>query len=297
MILQQILNGLTSGAVYALFALGFTLIFGVQKILNLAHAGVFMAGAFISYYAVVNGVPFWASVLLAMVGSGILSVLVDLVAIRPLRKRSHDIEYAAIVTTIGIDLILISIAQRLSETQVLRFPFGTFPVEFYRFAGLRISLLQIVICGLVALTLLGLAWYLYRTSFGRQIQAVTANPNAAQLLGVNPRAVFFQTFFISGALAGLAGVMIGLSFNSIHFLMGEPYMLKAFVVVVIGGLGSLSGAVAASLLLGVVQALSVAYLPSGLPDMLIFAFLFLVLLVQPNGLFGRAGVSTGVGRR
>jgi branched-chain amino acid transport system permease protein len=292
MILQQILNGLATGAVYALFALGFTLIFGVQKILNLAHAGVFMAGAFISFYAVAQGIPFWLAVLIAMVGAGILSVLVDLIAIQPLRKRSHDIEFAAIVTTIGFELILVSIAQRLSNTQVMRFPFGTFPVEFYRFWGLRISLLQIVIFVLVVLILIGLAWYLYRTSFGRQIQAVTASSRTAQLLGVNPRAVYFQTFFIAGALAGLAGVMIGLSFNSIHFLMGEPFLLKAFVVVVLGGLGSLSGAVVASLFVGVVQALSMAYLPAGLPDMLLFAILFLVLLLQPNGLFGKAGLAT-----
>lgn len=297
MIFQQILNGLTSGAVYALFALGFTLVFGVQKILNLAHGAVFMAGAFASYFAVVAGVPFWLAVVIAMVVSGLLSVLVDIVAIRPLRKRSHDIEFAAIVTTIGVDLILISMAQRLSDTQVLRFPFGTFPVEFFRFAGLRFSLLQLVICGIIVLTLLGLGYYLYRTSFGRQVRAVTANPKAAALLGVNARSVYFQTFFISGALAGLAGVLIGLSFNSIHFLMGEPYMLKAFVVVVIGGLGSLSGAVVAGLLLGVIQSLAAAYLPTGVPDMIIYAILFAVLLLQPNGLFGSAVMTAGVGRK
>ena len=297
MIFQQILNGLASGAVYALFALGFTLIFGVQKILNLAHGAVFMAGTFAAYYAVSAGVPFWLAVIIAMVTAGLLSVLVDLVAIQPLRKRSHDIEFSAIVTTIGIDLILISIAQRLSETQVLRFPFGTFPVEFYRFAGLRISLLQLVIFAIVIVTLIGLGYYLYKTSFGRQVRAVTANPRAAALLGVNAKSVYFQTFFIAGALAGLAGVLIGLSFNSIQFLMGEPYMLKAFVVVVIGGLGSLTGAVVASLLLGVIQALTVAYLPHGVSDMVIFAFLFVVLLIQPNGLFGTAIMSAGVGRR
>lgn len=297
MIFQQILNGLASGAVYALFALGFTLIFGVQKILNLAHGAVFMAGTFASYYAVSAGLPFWLAVIIAIVTAGLLSVMVDLVAIQPLRKRAHDIEFSAIVTTIGIDLILISIAQRLSETQVLRFPFGTFPVEFYRFAGLRLSLLQVVIFVLVALTLIGLGYYLYRTSFGRQVRAVTANPRAAALLGVNAKSVYFQTFFIAGALAGLAGVLIGLSFNSIQFLMGEPYMLKAFVVVVIGGLGSLTGAVVASLLLGVLQALTVAYLPHGVSDMIIYAVLFVVLLIQPNGLFGTSIMAAGVGRK
>ncbi|WP_323039110.1 branched-chain amino acid ABC transporter permease [Gemmobacter sp.] len=297
MIMQQILNGIASGAVYALFALGFSLIFGVQKILNLAHGGVFMAGAFVSFYAVSVGVPFPLAVLLAMAVAGLLSVLVDMVAIRPLRKRSRDIEYAAIVSTLGIDMMLISLAQQVSDTQVLRFPFGTFPVQFFKIFGLRISLLQVVIFATVIVIAIGLGWYLYRTSFGRQIRAVAERPATAMLLGVNPSAVYFQTFFIAGALAGLTGVLIGLSFNSIHFLMGEPYMLKAFVVVVIGGLGSLTGAVVASLLLGVLQALTVAYLPTGVSDMLIYAILFVVLLVQPNGLFGAAGVAAGVGRK
>ncbi|MCB1462871.1 MAG: branched-chain amino acid ABC transporter permease [Nitratireductor sp.] len=297
MMLQQILNGIASGAVYALFALGFSLIFGVQRILNLAHGGVFMAGAFVSFYAVDTGVPFPLAILLAMVVAGLVSVLIDLIAIQPLRRRSHDIEYAAIVSTLGIDMMLISVAQQVSNTQVLRFPFGTFPIQFFTIFGLRISLLQLVIFAAVIVLTGGLGWYLNKTSFGRQIRAVAENPSTASLLGVSPSAVYLQTFFIAGALAGLTGVLIGLSFNSIHFLMGEPYMLKAFVVVVIGGLGSLTGAVAASLLLGVLQALAVAYLPTGVPDMLIFAILFLVLLVQPNGLFGAAGMAARVGRK
>lgn len=297
MMLQQILNGIASGAVYALFALGFSLIFGVQRILNLAHGGVFMAGAFVSFYAVDAGVPFPLAILLAMVVAGLVSVLIDLIAIQPLRRRSHDIEYAAIVSTLGIDMMLISVAQQVSNTQVLRFPFGTFPIQFFTIFGLRVSLLQLVIFAAVIVLTGGLGWYLNKTSFGRQIRAVAENPSTASLLGVSPSAVYLQTFFIAGALAGLTGVLIGLSFNSIHFLMGEPYMLKAFVVVVIGGLGSLTGAVAASLLLGVLQALAVAYLPTGVPDMLIFAILFLVLLVQPNGLFGAAGMAARVGRK
>jgi branched-chain amino acid transport system permease protein len=296
MLAQQLINGLVSGAVYALFALGFTLVFGVQKLLNLAHGGVFMAGAFIAYYAVVNGVPFWAAALLGTLGAGLISVLIEIVAFRPLRARGQA-EFAAIVASIGVDLILVSIAQRLSGTKVLKFPFGTFPIEFYRFAGLRISLLQIVILAVVAVLLTALVYYLKKTTFGRQVRAVAINEKAAALLGVNAKAVYFQTFFISGALAGIAGVLIGLSFNSIQFLMGEPYMLRAFVVVVIGGLGSIPGAVCASLLLGVMQTLSVAYLPNGMSEMIIFALLFVVLLFWPNGLFGGAGLSAGVGRR
>lgn len=299
MLAQQVLNGLVSGAIYALFALGFNLIFGVQKVLNLAHGGVFMAGAFIAYYAVVLGLPFWVALLLAMVACGLISVLLDTLGFQPLRKRSNavDAEFGAIVISIGVDLILSSIAQRLSDTKVLSFPFGTFPVEFFRGFGLRISLLQVSIVLVVIVLLVGLMLFLQRTTFGRQVRAVALNERAAALLGVNARAVYFQTFFIAGGMAGLAGVLIGLSFNSVHFLMGEPYMLKAFVVVVLGGLGNLPGAVAASLLLGVLQTMSIAYLPAGLSDTLIFSTLFVVLLFWPNGLFGGATVPAGMGRQ
>jgi branched-chain amino acid transport system permease protein len=296
MLAQQLLNGLVTGSVYALFALGFTLIFGTHKILNLAHAGVFMAGAFVAYFAVINGLPLWIAFILAMVGAGLVSWIVDLAAFARLRTTGQ-IEFGALISSIGANLCLMSVAQRLSNTKVLRFPFDTFPIQFYNVAGLRISLLQIVIALVVTALLAGMMFFLYKTSFGRQIRAVSGNERVATLLGVSPALVFFQTFFISGALAGIAGVLIGLSFNSIHFLMGEPYLLKAFVVVVLGGLGSVHGAVIAGLLLGVFQTLTVSYLPSALSDTIIYALLFVVLLLKPSGLFGNDVAQMGVARR
>ena len=292
MIAQQLVNGLVTGAVYALFALGFTIVFGTHRILNLAHGSIFMAGAFIATYGVIYGLPLWLAAILAMVGAGLIAWIVDLVAFRPLRARGQ-IEFAALISSIGASLILTSLAQRISNTKVLRFPFGTFPIEFYSLFGLRISLLQIVIVLTVALLLAALMLYLYRTSFGRQVRAVSGNERAARLLGVSPAMVYFQTFFISGALAGMAGVLIGLSFNSINFLMGDPYLLRAFVVVVLGGLGSIPGAVVAGLLLGVLQTFAVVYLPAGLSDAIIFSLLFVILMIKPSGLFG--GVTGGGG--
>lgn len=293
---QQLLNGLVTGSVYALFALGFTLVFGTHKILNLAHAGVFMGGAFLGYYGVHHGLPFWLAALLAMLGAGAVSYLIDITAFRRLRSRGQ-IEFAAIISSIGANLILMSIAQKVSQTKVLGFPVDTFPIQFFNVLGLRISLLQIVIVLVVGALLSGLMFYLYGTSFGRQVRAVAGNERAAQLLGVNPHGVYFQTFFISGALAGIAGVLIGLSFNSIHFMMGEPYLMRAFVIVVLGGLGSIPGAVVAGLLLGVMQTFAVAYLPSGLADTIIFFLLFLILLIKPSGLFGSHSSATGIGRQ
>lgn len=298
MLAQQILNGLISGAIYALFALGFNLIFGVQKVLNLAHGAIFMAGAFIAYYAVLGGLPFWLALLIAMLVCGLASVLLDRFGFQLLRKYSlADAEFGALVISIGVGQVLTSIAQKLSDTKVLSFPFGTFPIEFFRAFGLRISLLQLTISALVVVLVAFLALFLQRSSYGRQVRAVAINPRASALLGINARSVFVLTFSIAGAMAALAGVMIGLSFNSVQFMMGEPYMLKAFVVVVLGGLGNLGGAVVASLLLGVAQALCTAYLPPGLSDILIFSALFVVLIFKPNGLFGGALAPAGVGRQ
>lgn len=296
MIGQQILNGLVVGGVYALFALGFTLVFGIHKILNLAHGGVFMTGAFVALYAVNAGLPIWLGFILAMAASGLLSVVIEIAAFRPLRGTG-EAEFGAIISSIGANLVIITLAQRISETRVMRFPFETFPVVIYEIFGLRVSALQLFMAGCALLLMVILTWYLYRTAFGRQVRAVSSNERASALLGINPTKIYFQTFFISGALAGAAGVLVGLAFNSIHFMMGEPFLLRGFVVIILGGLGSIPGAMLAGLLFGMIQTLTVAYLPSGLTDTVIFAVLFVILLVRPNGLLGKEAAGHIGGRR
>ena len=294
---QQLLNGIVIGSIYGLFALGFTLVFGINHILNLAHGAVFMWGAFVGLYVITEfELPLPVAILAAALAGGLLAVVLDYVAFRPLRKRNAP-EFAAIISSIGAGLILISLAQQLSETKVMRFPFGTFPVVIFEVAGLRIQLLQIVIVAVVAALVGLLVLYLYRTDLGRQIRAVAVNGRTAQLLGISPDLVFAQVFLISGALAGIAGVLIGLAFNSVHFMMGEPLLLRAFVVIVLGGLGSIVGAVLAGLMLGIVQALSVAYFSSGFADAFIFSILFLVLVARPTGLFGSSVSAMRVVRR
>lgn len=297
MFAQQVLNGLVVGSAYALFALGFTLVFGVNRVLNLAHGAVFTWGAFAGLWAITEcGLPLPAAIVLAMLTGGVLSVGLDFAAFRPLRRHKDTSEYGAIVSSIGAGLVLLWAAQQASGTRVMRFPFDAFPVVIYRFWGLRIPLLQLVVVGCVALLVLGLLWLLHRTSFGRQVRAVAQAERTALLLGVDAGRVQALVFFLSGALAGAAGVLLGLAFNSVHYLMGEPLLLRAFVVVVLGGLGSLAGAVVAGLGLGVVQALSVAYLSAGIADAVLFALLFLALLARPTGLFGQAGAAARVAR-
>ena len=290
MFAQQLLNGVIVGAVYALFSLGLTLVFGMHRILNLAHGAVYMWGAFIGYFAVtLGGLPLIVAFVLAIIGGGVLSVALDLVVFRPLRRRDGD-EFGTIVASIGANLVLMHLAQQATNAQTLRFPFGIFPIRFYEFAGLRISLQQIVILTAVAVLVVGLLIYLFQTKLGTDARAVAINEQTSMLLGVNPNAVYLSTFFIAGALAGAAGVILGIAFNSVSYIMGEPVMLQAFVVIVLGGLGSVTGALLAGILLGIIQTLTIVYISSELSDAVVFGLLFVVLLVRPSGFF--AGLHT-----
>jgi branched-chain amino acid transport system permease protein len=287
MLVQQLLNGLVVGGVYALFALGFTLVFGIHHLMNLAHGAVFMTGAFVALYSVLAGWPLWLGFVLAILVCGALSVLIEITAFRRLRK-SGEAEFGAIISTLGADLIIVTLAQKISASEVLRFPFETFPVRIFEIAGLRVSLLQMFMAVCAFVLMLVLTWYLYGTPLGTRVRSVSGNERAAVLSGVNPNVVYFQTFFLSGALAGAAGVLVGLAFNAVQFLMGEPFLLKAFVAIILGGLGSVPGALVGGLVLGLLQSLSAAYLPALLVDAVIFLLLFVILMVRPDGLFAQS---------
>lgn len=286
MFAQQVLNGVVVGSVYALFSLGLTLVFGVLRVLNLAHGAVFMAGAFLGLIASLKlGWPLPVAALAAMLGAALLSLVVDTVAFAPLRKRRAP-EFSAIVASIGVGLVITSIAQQLSGTSVMRYPFDAFPAQAFDVGGLRITLLQLTLILAAAVALGIVSWLVFRTSFGRQLRAVAVNERTALLLGVNATGVHRLTFLLAGALAGLSGVLVGLAFNSVHYLMGEPFMLRAFVVVVLGGLGSVAGAIVGALVLGLLQTLTVAFISTQLVDTVVFSLLFVLLLVRPQGLFG-----------
>lgn len=284
MLAQQVLNGLVSGMVYALFALGLSLVYGVHRVLNLAHGAVFMWGALVGLFVVATlGLPLWAALIVAMASSGLTSVLLDYLAFRPLRMRHGD-ELATIVSSIGANLIMMNLAQQATGAQILNFPLDIFPFENYRVGGLLVSLQNIVIAA-CALTLVGaMSFYLFRTAFGSQVRAVAVNEKMSRLVGIDPQKIYFQTFFLSGALAGAAGVILGVAYNSVSYLMGEPMLLRAFAIIVLGGLGSVAGALIASLFFGVIEALTVSYASSQVSDLVTFLVLFVVLLVRPSGL-------------
>lgn len=297
MLAQQIFNGIVVGSVYALFSLGFTLVFGVQRVLNLAHGALLMAGAFVSYSLIVPlGLPAPLAIVIAIVVGGLLGVLLEFVAFRPLRRRGGS-EAAAMISSIGANMVMISVVQQLSGAQIYSFPFGTFPYRVFVVLGLRISLLQVAILLTVILLTAALVYGIYGSPFGRQVRAVAIRERTAALLGINTGSVFALTFFLAGALAAAAGVIIGIAFNSIHFLMGENLLLRAFVVVVLGGMGSITGSLVAGLLLGLVQTLTTTYISSQLSDAIIFGLLFVGLLIVPNGLFPGMHREPRVGRQ
>ena len=285
MLAQQLLNGVVVGAVYALFSLGLTLVFGMHRILNLAHGAVFMWGALIGYFAVtLAGLPLWAAFIAAILGAGLVSVALELCVFRPLRRHQGD-EFGTIVASIGANLILMQLAQQATNAQTLRFPFGIFPILFYDIAGLRVSLQQIVILGAVAVIVIALLAFLFKTSLGSEARAVAVDERTSMLLGVNPGKVYLTSFLIAGMLAGAAGVILGVAFNSVSYVMGDAVMLQAFVVIVLGGLGSVTGAVLAGILIGMVQTLTTAYISTELSDAVVFGLLFVVLLIRPDGFF------------
>ena len=296
MFTQQIVNGLVMGSAYALFALGLTLVFGIQRVLNLAHGAVFMWGALIGLMLVSEwGMPFLPALVLAGVAVGVLNVVVDFVAFRPLRRRGAS-EFGALVSSLGASLILVNLSQRATGAQTLRFPADSFPSNAFTVLGIRLSLVQVTVVAVAVVLLLVLLAYLYRTSLGRQVRAVAISERTSRLLGVSAEKVYLQTFFISGALAGITGVLLGISFNSVHSFMGDDLLLRAFVVIVLGGLGSVQGAVVAGLLMGLAQTFLVAYTSSELTDVAIFTALIAFLLFKPQGMFAGLHAETRVGR-
>ena len=284
---QQLINALTLGSVYALFALGFTLIFGVLGVINLSHGAVFMLGSYAALLLVSKvSLPLWLALLIAMLAAGWLGLMIDFLVLKPLRARNAP-HLIPMIATIGVAILLTSVAQGLFGAQVQRFPFGTVSEASFTWGNIHITVLQI---GIVAMALALMALLLVimrRTQLGRALRAIAEAPKAAYLLGVNVEGLFLLTSFVAAALGGAAGVLIGLSFNAITPFMGQPMLLKGIAVIILGGMGDIRGALIGGLFLGLAEVMSVAYISSDFRDAVSFGLLFLILLVRPSGLFGQ----------
>lgn len=285
---QQLVNGIFVGSIYALFAVGYTLVFGVLDILNLAHQAVFMLAAFAALVLVGEAhLSLWLAMPIATIFAGLLGLLLERVAFRPLRGRA-DSNISGLISSLAMATVFEAIALQLFGPDISRFPAGAFPDRMIRLGGASASLLQLFIVAIAVLLMGALTLLLAKTRLGRQIRAVAESPGAARVLGVDVDRVIAAAFFISSALGGAAGVLFGLAFNSISPDVGRSVELKGLAVIILGGMGSIAGAVVAGFALGLVEVLVVAKLGSSYRDAVSFAVLFVVLLLRPRGLLGQA---------
>lgn len=288
MLEQQLLNALSLGSVYALFALGFTLIFGVLRVISLAHGAIFMCGAYIALASVEKlHAPLALAMFGAMLGCGIIGVLMDVIVLRPLRARDAP-HLAPMIATIGVAILLTSIVQGLAGAETSCFPFDIMPQQTLRIGSATINVLEVAIVMIAVVLMVGLLVVVKQTRFGQAMRAVAESPRTAALLGVDVEQVFRRVSFLAAALGGAAGVLIGLSFNAVSPFMGQPILPKGIAVIILGGMGDIRGAMIGGLFLGVVEVMSVAYFSSDLRDALAFGLLFLILLLRPSGIFGAA---------
>ncbi len=286
--LQQLVNGLALGAVYALIALGYTMVYGVLRFINFAHSEVFMAGAFAGYFlarliptgSVVGGLLVLAG---AMLICALLGVLIEKLAYRPLRGRST---LTALITAIGVSLLLQNLGQRIFGPNPRSFPV-LFPLHYFHLGGVVLSSAQLILFAVTAVLLLGLRHVVMKTRIGTAMRALSFNPVAASLVGINNDRVISFTFALGSALAAAGGILYASSYPSIDPLMGTLPGLKAFVAAVLGGIGNIPGAALGGVVLGLVETLVVALGGSTYRDAVAFAVLILILLFRPNGLLGR----------
>jgi branched-chain amino acid transport system permease protein len=283
MIYQQLINGLMLGASYALIAIGYTLIFGVLNLLYFAQGEVFMVGAFVGLFLVVYaGVGIYGALVGAMLICGLLGIIAVFVAVRPVRK---DRPLAPLISTIGLTIVLQNLAVYLFGGQQMAFP-QTIAQKLYRLGPVTISSAQLFILG-VAITLMVLLWlFIERTKMGRAIRATAENHETAALLGVDVNRIVLITFIIGSGIAGVAGVLDGIKNSNISPFMGLGAAVKGLIVMLLGGLGNVPGAMVAGLMLGMIEILSSAYIGTTQRDFFSFLILILILLWRPTGLFG-----------
>ncbi|GGM98396.1 branched-chain amino acid ABC transporter permease [Terrabacter tumescens] len=296
---QQLVNGLTLGGVYALIALGYTLIYGVLQLLNFAHGEVYMVGAFTGFFVMVGLggpgkpiVPVWlmivAMFLAAMVVSGLLGVGIERFAYRPLRESTR---IAPLISALGVSLflqnaVLLLFGSRVRSYDTPRYWSGAGP----QVAGVQVNPVRILVLVLAIILMVGLTRLVEKTAFGRGMRAVAYDRDAAVMMGIDVNKVIVLVFFVASALAGAAGVMVGLVFFNVNNYMGFLAGLKGFTAAVVGGIGSIPGAMLGGLLIGLIESFTTAYVSANFASVLSFLVLILVMLLKPRGLLGTRAI-------
>jgi branched-chain amino acid transport system permease protein len=296
--LQELVNGLTTGALYSLVALGFSMVYGVLKLLNFAHGDLYMIGAYVGFFviqwfggpsALTIPVPLLLVVMFVLAAGlvGGLGVAIERFAYRPLRDAPR---IAPLITAIGISFFLENAALLLFGAQFRLYNTADFISlsSGIQIGSVTIDSVQILVLVLGLVLMVGLRELVNRTKLGKQMRAVAADREAAEMMGINVNFTISATFFLGSALAGVAGVMGGLLFNQVTPTIGFIVGLKAFTAAVVGGIGSIPGAMLGGLLIGVAESMITGYISSTYTNLFVFALLIVVMLVRPSGLLGRA---------
>jgi branched-chain amino acid transport system permease protein len=297
-LLQQTINGLSLGAMYALLALGFTLVYGILELINFSHFNVFMVGSFIAMGVlqlfgltgqdiVMTGLPL-AGVLLVtfavtMLGSGVLGVVIERLSLRPLRNVKGP---AAMITTIGVSYILFNVVLLALGADSKNFPNPLPPIK-WQIGGAVLRLREILIWIVSLLLMVGLYFFVQKSKMGKAMRATAQDPEAARMMGVEVDQVIIMAFFLGSALAGAGGMIFGLYYNFTSFIIGFTAGLRAFTAAVLGGIGNVPGAMVGGLIIGMIEAMAGQFIATEWTDVIIFSILVLVLVFRPAGLFGR----------
>ncbi len=283
--MQQLVNGLSLGAIYALIALGYTMVYGIIMLINFAHGDIMMVGAFVGFYSItLLGTNIVMAMLFAMLACAVLGVLIEKIAYRPLRKSTR---IAALITAIGMSLFLEYMTIFLIGPQQKVFPHSAFPHKEYDLMGLLITNKDIFIIVSAVVLMLILQYIIKMTKTGKAMRAVSVDREAAVLMGISVDKTISITFAIGSALAAAAGVMVGVYYNTINPLMGIIPGLKAFVAAVLGGIGVIPGAMVGGFVMGILETFVSGYGSSLYRDAVAFGVLVLILLIKPTGLFGK----------
>ena len=296
--LQQAINGLSLGAMYALLALGFTLVYGILELINFSHFNVFMVGSFIALWVLqqfglsgqdtlLYGLPLVGVLLAAfavtMLATGVIGVGIERFLLRPLRNVKGP---AAMITTIGVSYILFNIILLTVGADSKNFPNPLPPVQF-AIGGAVLRLREVLIWIIATLLMLALTFFVQRTKMGRAMRATAQDAEAARMMGVEVDRVIMTAFFLGSALAGAGGLIFGLYYNFTSFLIGFNAGLRAFTAAVLGGIGNVPGAMLGGIIIGLVEAIGGQLIGSAWADVIIFSILVLVLVFRPSGLLGR----------
>lgn len=282
--LQQGINGLSLGSIYALIALGYTMVYGIIKLINFAHGDIYMLGAYVAFITTTYfGFSFFPAMIASMVVCGILGVLIERIAYKPLR---HATRIAALITAIGVSYVLEYTTQYVMGSEVKTYP-TLLSNSSFSLGPVTISMQQVYIFTITIVLMIALQLIIKKTKMGRAMRAVSVDEDAAKLMGINVDTTISFTFLLGSSLAGVAGILVGIYYNSIDPLMGMVPGLKAFIAAVFGGIGSVPGAMIGGLFIGIAETMVVAYGSSLYRDAIVYLILILILIIKPDGLLGK----------